>query len=155
VGAALLDALIVGVPATLILVFVIFGGVGLFAAGEEGEAATTGAVVGFLIGFAVFFLVILAIALLYAPLTMGRQGEHNGKTWGKQIVGIRVVRVGGEPVGFGYAMLREVVVEGLLFGWVGSFFMAIPTLLDWLWPLWDEENRALHDMMVDSRVIRA
>jgi len=23
-----------------------------------------------------------------------------------------------------------------------------------LWPLWDEENRALHDLIVDTRVVK-
>jgi uncharacterized RDD family membrane protein YckC len=27
-------------------------------------------------------------------------------------------------------------------------------LMDVLWPLWDEENRALHDFFVDTRVVR-
>ena len=36
---------------------------------------------------------------------------------------------------------------------IGGFFF-IPTLLDWLWPLWDDENRALHDMLVSSHVVR-
>ena len=30
----------------------------------------------------------------------------------------------------------------------------LATLADVLWPLWDEENRALHDLIVDTRVIR-
>jgi len=27
-------------------------------------------------------------------------------------------------------------------------------VVDNLWPLWDEENRALHDFVVNSRVIK-
>ena len=65
-----------------------------------------------------------------------------------------MVRDTGEPVGFGYAVLRELVVKTLLFGVVGGFFASIPTLLDYLWPLWDDENRALHDMIVKSHVLR-
>ena len=51
-------------------------------------------------------------------------------------------------------LLREVVIKQLLFGFVGGFFLSIPTILDYLWPLWDDENRALHDMIAASRVIR-
>ena len=86
---------------------------------------------------------------------MARDGAHNGQTWGKQIVGIRVVRDSGESVGFGFASLREVVVKGLLFGIGSSIIPIIPTLLDLLWPLWDDENRALHDMIVSSHVVKA
>ena len=52
-------------------------------------------------------------------------------------------------------MLREVVVKWLLFNVVGgSVTFGLAWLVDVLWPLWDEENRALHDMVVDSRVIK-
>ena len=47
------------------------------------------------------------------------------------------------------------MIKYLLFGVVGGFFLAIPTLLDYLWPLWDEQNRALHDMLASSRVVQA
>ena len=32
---------------------------------------------------------------------MVRKGEHNGQTWGKQVVGIRVIRDNGQPFDFG------------------------------------------------------
>jgi uncharacterized RDD family membrane protein YckC len=99
-------------------------------------------------------LLYLVAVLFYAPLLMGRQGAHNGQTWGKQIVGIRVVRDSGQPVDIGFAFLREFVVKGLLFWFVGSFFFFIPTLLDYLWPLWDDQNRALHDMVVSTHVVK-
>ena len=54
-------------------------------------------------------------------------------------------------------MLREVVVKWLLFDAVlGAVTFGLAPLLDVLWPLWDEENRALHDFIVgtpgDSRL---
>ena len=42
----------------------------------------------------------------------------------------------------------------LLIGFIGGLFF-IPPLLDLLWPIWDESNRALHDMVVNSHVVRA
>jgi uncharacterized RDD family membrane protein YckC len=91
-------------------------------------------------------------ALLYAPWMMART---NGQTLGRMAVGIRVVRADGRPINFGFAMLREVVVKWLLFGLVlGSVTGGIATLIDYLWPLWDEENRALHDLIVNTRTIR-
>ena len=92
----------------------------------------------------------MVVAIFYAPLLMARQGEHNGQTWGKQALGIRVVRDTGEQVDLGFAFLREVVVKYLLFGFVGGFFFSIPTIVDYLWPLWDDENRCLHDMVVKT-----
>jgi len=96
----------------------------------------------------------LVALLFYAPVLMGREGEHNGQTWGKQIVGIRVIRDSGQPVDIGFAFIREFVVKGLLFGFVGSFLFSIPTLIDYLWPLWDDENRCLHDMVVSTHVVK-
>ena len=55
---------------------------------------------------------------------------------------------------FGYAMLREVAVKALLFGILSSLTAGLASLLDVLWPLWDDENRALHDFIVNSRVVQ-
>jgi uncharacterized RDD family membrane protein YckC len=145
VGAALIDGLIIGVGALLILV--LFGAVfsvGFFASDETGVASV---VVGLLLGS----LAVAIVSLLYAPLMMART---NGKTLGRMALGIRVVRADGRPVTFGYAMLREVVVKALLFGFLSSLTAGFASLLDVLWPLWDDENRALHDFIVDSRVVR-
>jgi hypothetical protein len=51
-------------------------------------------------------------------------------------------------------MLREVAVKTLLGGIAGTLTGGLANLLDVLWPLWDEENRALHDFIVDTRTIR-
>ena len=140
VGATLLDWLILLIPVTLLIVLVV-----VVALSSD---------VGGIVTAILSSLLYLVAVLFYAPLLMGRQGAHNGQTWGKQIVGIRVVRDSGQPVDIGFAFLREFVVKGLLFWFVGSFFFFIPTLLDYLWPLWDDQNRALHDMVVSTHVVK-
>jgi len=139
--AALLDGLIVGGLALLVLAAL---GAGFFA---DGDASTFDVVVGLIL----FALLFAAIALLYAPLFMART---NGQTLGKKVVGIRVVRANLKPVGFWWSVLREAVVKGLLFGALGSVTGGIANLVDALWPLVDGERRALHDFVVDSRVVR-
>jgi uncharacterized RDD family membrane protein YckC len=141
VGAALLDWLILLVPVVVVTIVV----AAIVAAGSS-----VGAVVVGIIAFLAYFLV----ALFYAPLLMSRDGARNGQTWGKQIVGITVVRDNGTPVSMGFAFLRELVVKQILFVWGGSFLFYIPTLLDYLWPLWDDQNRCLHDMIVSTHVVR-
>ena len=64
-----------------------------------------------------------------------------------------MIRADGEPMTFGFAMLREVLVKSLLVGVIASVTFGLAWLLDVLWPLWDEENRALHDFVVNTRVI--
>ena len=108
-----------------------------------------------LAGFILLMLALIWTYFLYAPLFMMRAGERNGQTPGKQILGIRVVRQGGERMDFGWSLLRELIVKGLLIGVVGGFFFSLPVVLDYLWPLWDEQNRALHDMIVSTRVVDA
>jgi uncharacterized RDD family membrane protein YckC len=134
VGAYILDAIF-----TAILTWV---GYGLVLAGSTGVGVT-------LIGIGV------VVAFFYFPLTMMREGEHNGQSFGKQLLGIRVARDTGEQVTFGWALLRQFVVIYLLFQVVGGFLAGIPWIIDVLWPLWDRENRALHDMIVSSHVLRA
>jgi uncharacterized RDD family membrane protein YckC len=70
--------------------------------------------------------------------------------------GIRVVRASGEPMTFGVAFLREVLVKWFLFAAVlGSVTLGLAGVVDYLWPLWDEENRALHDYVVNTRTVLA
>jgi uncharacterized RDD family membrane protein YckC len=145
VGAALIDSLIIGVGALIIIA--LFGSVfsvGFFDSEETG-------VVALVAGLMLSFVAIAIVALLYAPLMMDRT---NGKTLGRMAMGIRVVRANGQPMTFGFAMLREVAVKALLFGFAGSITFGLANLADVLWPLWDDENRALHDFLVDTRTVR-
>ena len=146
VGAQLIDSIIIGVGALVILA--IFGSVfsvGFFASDEAG-------IVSFIVGMFFAAISIAIVALVYAPVLMART---NGQTLGRMAVGIRVVRNNGGPMTFGFAMLREVAVKALLFGVAGSVTFGLANLADVLWPLWDDENRALHDFVVDTRVVRA
>ena len=142
-GAQVIDGLIIGIGALIVLS--ILGAAGFSVDGDGGAVAFVAALL-----FAV--LAITVVALLYAPLLMART---NGKTLGRMAVGIRVIRADGQPMTFGFAMLREVAVKALLVGVVSSFTFGLASLLDVLWPLWDEENRALHDFIVNTRVIKA
>ena len=146
VGAALIDAVIVGLGSAVLLVALTAPfGIGFFAGEEFG-------IVSLIVGLLFATLCVTIVAFLYAPAMMART---NGQTVGRMALGIRVVRAKGQPMTFGWAMLREVAVKALLFGVASSLTFGLASLLDVLWPLWDEENRALHDFIVDTRVIRA
>ena len=132
VGAALLDGLITTIP--------IWIGIGLIVGGAEGVGVT-------------LLLLGLAGTLVYAPFFMQRDGDNNGQTLGKQLVGIKVVRETKEPFSFGQGFLREFVIKGLLIGMVGSFFLYLGPLINYLWPIWDDQNRALHDFVASTRVV--
>jgi uncharacterized RDD family membrane protein YckC len=140
-AAYLVDAVILIVPVIALTVIVV-----AVATGSDTAGWVTG-----IFGF----LAYLVVAFLYSPLLMAREGAHNGQTWGKQVLGIRVIRDGGEPMSFSWAALREIVVKGLGVGIASSIIPIIPWFLNFFWPLWDDQNRALHDMVVSTHVVRA
>jgi uncharacterized RDD family membrane protein YckC len=145
VGAALIDGLIVGAGGILLVILITAPfSVGFFANDGVGVASVV-------VGLILAVICVSIAALLYAPTLMART---NGKTVGRMATGIRVVRANGKPIDFGFAMLREVAVKTLLFGLVATLTGGLSFLADSLWPLWDEENRALHDFVVDTRTIR-
>jgi uncharacterized RDD family membrane protein YckC len=143
-GAQIVDGIIVGIGAVLLVIGITAPfSIGFFASDEAG---VTSVVVGLIIAIAC----VSVVSLLYAPAMMART---NGKTFGRMATGIRVVRASGEPMNFSTAMLREVAVKAIGFGIAGSITGGIANLLDVLWPLWDDQNRALHDFVVDTRTV--
>jgi uncharacterized RDD family membrane protein YckC len=145
-GAQIVDGIIIAVVALIVLAVV--GAI----AGSTSIADDTVGVVAAIFGVLIWGLCAVVAALVYAPWMMART---NGQTLGRMVTGIRVVRANGKPIDFGWAMLREVAVKWLLFNAVGgSVTFGLAPLVDVLWPLWDEEKRALHDLIVDSRTIR-
>jgi uncharacterized RDD family membrane protein YckC len=142
VGAQVIDGVIISIGALIVLG--ILGAAGL-------SVDSNGGAVALIVAALIAVLAITVVAFLYAPILMSRT---NGQTLGRMALGIRVIRADGGPMTFWFAMLREVVVKALLVGVVSSATFGLASLLDALWPLWDEENRALHDLVVNTRVIR-
>jgi uncharacterized RDD family membrane protein YckC len=142
VGAQLIDWIIVGVGASILFL-------PLLALGFTVDTDTGW--VAWVAGVLLWTLCLAIVGLLYAPVMMART---NGKTVGRMVTNIRVVRTSREPVTFGYAVFREIVVKTLLFGILGAITGGIAQILDYLWPLWDEENRCLHDFICNSRVVK-
>lgn len=102
----------------------------------------------FISGLAIY---VFFTGLLYAPITMAL---WHGATPGKRLFRIRVVREDGRDLGFGWSFVREPLIKGVLIGAVGgSVFFVVP-LVNYLWPLWDRECRAGHDMLAKTRVVR-
>jgi uncharacterized RDD family membrane protein YckC len=139
--AAIIDAAVVGVAAAILL------GLSFAPLNLDDTSGVAGAIV-------VGLVAILGIsigALLYAPLIMART---DGKTLGKMATGCRVIRADGRRIDFGWAALREVVVKAIGLGVAGGMTGGIAYLVDIFWPFFDGRKRALHDIVVDSRVVR-
>jgi len=141
--AALVDGLvIVGIAVVL---FIPLGAVGL-------SVDTDGGVVALVLALVVYALVVATAALIYQPLMLWRT---NGRTIGKLATGIRVIKTDRSAMDIVTAIMREVVLKSVALGIVASLTFGIAYLVDWLWPLLDDENRALHDFPVNTRVVRA
>ena len=125
----------------IIIVGAMVGAIGFAGGADAGEYGVYG-------GIGLAFIV----ALGYAPWMIARTG---GQTVGHRAVSTRIVNTDGSLLTGRRAVLREVVVKALLFEGVGGFFFSIPTLLNYLWPLWDDRNEALHDKLCGTRVIEA
>jgi uncharacterized RDD family membrane protein YckC len=97
-------------------------------------------------------LLLLGIALIALGALVGiiLQCKHlatTGQTWGRRIVGIKVVRVdNGQPIGWGRAIGRT-LLEGSISGWI--------CYLGFLWMLWDDNKQTWHDKIVGSIVVKA
>lgn len=152
VGANLVDSFIIMAPIA-ILAFVVYWLVdgGSITLNEDLEL-----VEGSFDGGQIAILIVALIAagiygLGYAPFWMART---NGQTIGKQVAKIRVIRVDGQPIGFWFAAAREIGLKGFAVGIAGQLTVGIATFVNYLWPLWDDENRAVHDIVIKTRVVR-
>ena len=121
-------------------------GFGLLSGEDTGTLAR---IAGALIGLGV----VVIVALLYAPTVMA---HTNGRTLGKLALRLRVIRLNGRPMGFAWSVLREIAVKLLLFVVaLGPATIGMAWIADMLWPLWDGEHRALHDIVARTRVVRS
>jgi uncharacterized RDD family membrane protein YckC len=149
--AWLIDGAIVGVLSLVV------GTVLMLMLAPLMAASDTGAVIFLLLAltFLPYMLAAIGVTFVYSVRLLARPGSRNGQTYGKQVMDIRVVRDDGRPIDGASAAMREVVWRGLVLGIGGSFLLCIPTLLDYLWPLWDDRGRTLHDMAAGTTVVRA
>ena len=151
VVAQLIDGAIVGLGAALLVVAITAPTSSGFFADDTYTSGIFDEFFDTMVGVLIAVICVSFVALIYAPTLMART---NGQTIGRKATGIRVVRTDGERIDYGFAVVREVLVKALLFGVVGTLTIGVAWFVDMLWPLWDEENRALHDFLVKTRTIR-
>jgi uncharacterized RDD family membrane protein YckC len=73
-----------------------------------------------------------------------RQGRY-GATYGKSVLAIRLVNADLQPIGIGWAFLRNLlhVVDSLA------------CFVGWLWPIWDSRKQTFADKIMSTFVIQA
>jgi uncharacterized RDD family membrane protein YckC len=105
------------------------------------------------------FLLFGLVFVLYTVILTCRKGEHNGQTFGKQRLGLRVIRNDGKPVDVKTALVREGLVKTLP-GVIGSVsaLLSVATsffsFLDDLWPIPGKDNQAIHDLAAETHVVQ-
>lgn len=82
-----------------------------------------------------FFCVLSCV--YYTVLT-----ARTGRTWGKQVLDIRVINVDGTPVGYGKSFLR----------WCAYAVSYATLLIGFFLAGWDKRKRALHDFLSGTEV---
>jgi uncharacterized RDD family membrane protein YckC len=99
----------------------------------------------------------------YAAVLMTRGGVHNGQTLGTQRARLRVVRDDGQPVGLATVLIREALGKATVIAFVLGLsshpsdlegLVGLYVVIDYLWPLWESEKRALHDLIAGTHVVR-
>ena len=61
----------------------------------------------------------------------------------------------GSRMSGGRGFVREALVKGLLIEGVGIFTFYVLPLVNYLFPVWDRNNEALHDKLCKTRVVAA
>jgi uncharacterized RDD family membrane protein YckC len=134
-GAALIDALglFYGPMILGMLIAAVAGGIEQTPTGSE--PTDTGAL---FIG--VMATIAIALGIYNVCVRQGRTGQ----TFGKQLLGIRLVRMSdGQPVGVGLSLGRY------LLHWADM----LPLYVGWLWPLWDARRQTFADKIARTVVL--
>lgn len=138
-GKRVLSFLIDYLPATLLfslLMYLIFPNNYDVSSTGGGAAANVSGTPNFL-SFAFMYL-LWPILLAYWAST------HNGQTWGKKIVGTRVVDAQGQVPSFGKLWARGAL-----------HFVDSICCIGYLFPLWDKRRQTLSDKIMGTYVVQA
>lgn len=133
VGAFIIDSLLVWVPPFII------GGLGVAFLFSD-MARPVG-------------IVLIVVAIFWIPVTVIwnyviKQGK-SGQTFGKARVGIKLVKEEtGQPIGGGYSFLRWFLAQLL-----GSITAGIFTIIDLIFPAFDNKKQRVLDKMLGTVVI--
>jgi uncharacterized RDD family membrane protein YckC len=130
-GALIIDNFILSIPIVVGWVIVLVGS-------EAGGAVVAFGVLLIVLGFLLPFF--------YFPYLHSR--EH-GQTLGKRGTGIAVRSEDGGRLSGGRALARYVIL------YLFMILLYVPLLVNYLWPIWDDRNQALHDKVARSIVVRA
>jgi uncharacterized RDD family membrane protein YckC len=142
--ARLIDGVLIGVVAT-VLAFLLIGGAATQVTTDANGQVTSG--VGALVGAIIGLTVILIVLGLFYEIGLI---ALRGATFGKQLMGVRVVReLDGQVPGWGPAVLRWLIPQ------LGGLVCGIGQFVVWLSPFFDNtgRNQGWHDKVAKTLVV--
>ncbi|GIK71343.1 MAG: hypothetical protein BroJett021_03310 [Chloroflexota bacterium] len=90
-------------------------------------------------------IVLVVAAFVVGPIYFIFLATSGGQTVGKYIMGVRIVRLDGKPMGYPQATIR----------WFGYLASLLPLGLGFLWAIVDDRRRTFHDRLAGTCVIYA
>lgn len=140
-GALFLDGLFLGIPLvvlTMIALFAVLIPMGAFKPGATNEGLLAGVQLG-------VQLVMMLFGVVAGVLYYGIQIARSGQTFGKRIIGLKVVSPDGSDVRPSQAWIRAIVQQA--FG-----FLSCLGIIDYL-TAFGAERTCIHDMAAKTRVV--
>ncbi|MCU0339912.1 MAG: RDD family protein [Spirosomaceae bacterium] len=144
--AQIIDSIILGIAMTVVLIpfggFAALMGSGMAESMDDSDAAA--AAMAGLAGISILGIIVvgLVVPFLYEAFLVSSARQA---TLGKSLMKIKVVGENGARLTFGQALGRALV----------KYISSNLCILLWLWPLFNPEEQALHDLVSKSYVVRA
>ena len=148
-AAYAIDKVFSGLPLAVFVIALVFSLIIVLSDDTEPLVDNSGTIVWVLVAVSLGSLAVFVGYVVWWLFTLRR-----GQTPGKQMVGIRVIKNNGELSDWSYTFLRELVIKGLVGGFLSGMTGGIYWVVDHLWPLFDSDRQALHDKMVDTLVVQ-
>lgn len=149
-GAWIIDNIILAIPTGIFAfgkVMSEFSEAGMLDGAEPSEAEMTRIMENITSEMVMFGLIATIIGTLYFVL----MHAGFGRTLGKMACGIKVIKDDGTPCDIGAAFRRAVVYP---IGGGVPYIGWIVTILNGLWPLWDDRHQSLGDKLGATYVVR-
>lgn len=103
--------------------------------------------------YPLIILLSIGIYILYNVLTMGRSGDKNGQTFGKQLLKIRVANIENinDPVSVRTIIIRQSIV--ILVWTMALITFGISIIISYSSPFFNENNQSFHDNLSKTIIL--
>lgn len=97
-----------------------------------------------IVGSNVMLIAFYAVALLLFIFNFVVLAARAGQTVGKRLVGIRIIRIDGQPTGYATVFRRHCI---------GYLLSSVALFLGFVWVIWDAKHQGWHDKIAGTTVV--